>query len=124
MSKPYVLIVDDEPPLRELIAVSLGDDYVCSEASDSAEALRMLRERPPSLVLLDVMLPDGSGLDVVRAMRDDPALRDVPAVIVSAWQAPEDIERAVESGADAFLPKPFPPEELVDVVNRLVGDAR
>ncbi len=118
--KPRVLVVDDEPPLRELMVVALGGAFECDEAPDGEEALRLLRADTPDLVLLDVMLPGLSGLDVLREMRADDELRDVPVVVVSAWQTPEDIERAVECGADRFLTKPFSPEALISVVSDLV----
>jgi two-component system KDP operon response regulator KdpE len=118
--KPRVLVVDDEGPLRELICVTLGDGYECVEAVDAAEAMRVMREQAPELVFLDVMLPDRSGLEVLQEMRADEALHDVPTVIVSAWQSPDDVTRALEHGADAFLPKPFQVEELESIAHEFV----
>jgi len=119
-----VLVVDDEQPLRELIAVTLGGEFVCDEAADGAAALSRLRESAPALVFLDVMLPDVSGLDVLREMRADARLRDVPVVIVSAWQAPQDVTAALAGGADRFLAKPFDVDELVSLAQELVGEPR
>ena len=119
--RPRVLVVDDEAPLRELIVVTLGDGFVCEEAPDGETALSRLRESPPDLVVLDVMLPGVGGIDVLREMRADPALRDVRVVVVSAWQAQEDIVTALEAGADSFLPKPFRVEDLLSTAEELVG---
>jgi two-component system response regulator MtrA len=119
--RPRVLVVDDEAPLRELIMVTLGDAFECVPAADGEEALRLLRETPAELVFLDVMLPGRSGLDVLREMRGDPELSTVPVVIVSAWQTPEDVETALDSGADRFLAKPFRVDELVSIARGLVG---
>ena len=83
---PRILVVDDEPPLRELVVVTLGDGYQCDEAGDGEEALERLHGGEYDLVLLDVMMPGRSGLDVLREMRGDARLRDFPGVVLSAWQ--------------------------------------
>jgi Response regulators consisting of a CheY-like receiver domain and a winged-helix DNA-binding domain len=113
-------VVDDEAPLRELIIVTLGDTFRCEEAADGETALAQLREAPPDLVFLDLMLPDCSGIDVLREMRADPILRNVAVVVVSAWQRPEDVTLALENGADRFLAKPFLVDELASVAQGLV----
>jgi DNA-binding response OmpR family regulator len=118
-----ILLVDDEPALRELMKVALGDGYRFLEAGDVDAALALLRTHVPAVVLLDVMLPGGSGLDVLRAIRADPVASSARVVIVSAWQSADDRQTALELGADAFLAKPFPVDELVAVVADLVGDA-
>jgi DNA-binding response OmpR family regulator len=118
--RPRVLVVDDEAPLRELIIVTLGDGFRCEEAADGETALKQLREAPPDLVFLDLMLPDRSGLDILHEMRSDPVLRHVAVVVVSAWQRPEDVKLALETGADKFLAKPFLVDELASVAKRLI----
>jgi CheY-like chemotaxis protein len=121
-TKPRVLVVDDEPPLRELMAVTLGDAFECLLAADGEEALQMLRDgAAPEVVFLDVMLPGVSGLDVLREMRADPRLKSIPVVVVSAWQTQEDVARAVEAGADHFLSKPFGVEEVGVIARTLTG---
>jgi DNA-binding response OmpR family regulator len=115
-----VLVVEDEPPLRELITVTLAGTFDCREAASGERALEMLHADVPDLVLVDVMLPGKSGLDVVTEMRDDPQLRDVPVIVLSAWQAPHDVERALAAGADRFLSKPFQVEELAATAEELV----
>jgi len=115
-----ILVVDDEPRLRELMKVALGSAYTFLEAGDVSEALTLVRTGP-DLVLLDVMIPGGSGLDVLREIRENPDLGRIPVVIVSAWQAADDRRAALEEGADAFLGKPFPLEELTAIVGALAG---
>ncbi|MGH3001101.1 MAG: response regulator transcription factor [Gaiellaceae bacterium] len=122
--RPRVLVVEDEEPLRELLVVTLGDAFACEEAGDGEAALARLREAPPELVILDVMLPGRSGLDVLREMRVDPALERVPVVVVSAWQSPKDVATALDAGADRFLGKPFQVEELAATARALVGRGR
>ena len=118
-----ILLVDDEPALRELMKVALGDGYRFLEAGDVDAALALLRAHVPAVVLLDVMLPGGSGLDILRAIRADPVVSSARVVIVSAWQSADDRQTAIELGADAFLAKPFSVDELVNVVADLVGEA-
>jgi two-component system, OmpR family, response regulator MtrA len=120
MKRPRILVVDDEPPLRELVKVTLGDAFVCEEVGDGDAALERLRETKYDLVMLDVMMPGTSGTDVLRAMRGEDALRDVPVVVMSAWQSPQDVARALEAGADRFLAKPFRIDELGSMVRALV----
>jgi DNA-binding response OmpR family regulator len=122
--EPLVLICDDEPPLRELIRVTLGSGYRFREAATIADSLGMLRVEPPDLVILDLMLPGGTGLDVLRAIRADDALAETAVVIVSAWSDEANRTGAEEGGADAFVPKPFVPELLAAQVAELLGQGR
>jgi DNA-binding response OmpR family regulator len=121
--QPKILVVDDEQPLRELVIVTLGDSYSCDEAADGDAALEQLRTRRYDMVVLDAMMPGRSGIDVLREMRADEAMRDVPVVVMSAWQAAQDIDSALEAGANGFLPKPFRAEELDATVRALIGEA-
>lgn len=118
---PKILVVDDEPPLRELVVVTLGDAYACDEAPNGDAALKLLRKQRYDMVVLDVMMPGRSGIDVLREMRADEALRDVPVVVMSAWQSTEDIDAALAAGANGFLPKPFRVEDLDSTVRDVIG---
>jgi DNA-binding response OmpR family regulator len=122
-ARPYVLVVDDEAPLRELVVVTLSRLFACEEAPDGEAALDRLRATRPALVLLDAMLPGRSGLDVLREMRSDEELKDVPVLMLSAWQSEADVEAALGAGANAFLGKPFDPDDLVTAVRSLTGSA-
>jgi DNA-binding response OmpR family regulator len=121
LGPPKILVVDDEPPLRELVIVTLGDTYDCDEAADGDAALEQLRRQRYDMVMLDVMMPGRSGIDVLREMRSDEALRDVPVIVMSAWQSSEDIDAALAAGANGFLPKPFRVEELDLTVRTVMG---
>jgi DNA-binding response OmpR family regulator len=121
MRRPRILVVDDEPPLRELVVVTLGDAFVCDEVGDGDAALELLDQTKYDLVMLDVMMPGTNGTDVLRKMRANDALRDVPVVVMSAWQSPQDVAHALEAGADRFLAKPFRIDELGSMVRGLVG---
>ena len=124
MGEPTILVCDDDEPLRELMKVTLGPDYRFVDAVDGEQALAQLASAPPDLVLLDGMLPGYSGLQVLEAMRGDERLRDVPVVVVSAWQTPEDRDAVTAAGADAFLAKPFELEALTAVVSELLERRR
>lgn len=115
-----VLVVDDEAPLRALMRATLEPPHAVTEAEDAAVALAAVRAERPDVVILDVMLPGTSGIDVLRELRTDSDLAAIPVVVVSAWDAEEDRRRIDEVGADAFVAKPFLPEELLATVERVL----
>lgn len=118
--RPLILICDDERPLRELIKAALGDRYRFAEAADTVEAEALLGGDRPALLVLDVMLPGRSGLELLDELRERPETADIPVVIISAWHG--EYERtAIETGASAFLGKPFDPDELAETVERLIA---
>jgi two-component system phosphate regulon response regulator PhoB len=120
---PTILVVDDEAPLRELIRVSLGDRFAFAEAGDAEAAWAEAQLRRPDLVVLDIMLPGRSGLELLRQLKSDAKLARVPVVVLSAWQTDQDARDALDAGADAFFPKPFAPDELARVVDVLLEEA-
>lgn len=110
----HLLIVDDEADLAATLAYNLeGQGYTTVTACTGAAALETAQQRRPDLVLLDVMLPDVSGLEVCRRLRQDAALRDVPVLMLTARG--EEIDRVLgfEVGADDYLIKPFSVRELL-----------
>ena len=119
-----ILICDDEPSLRELMRIALDGDYDFVEAESARQAIQLAREQPPDLVLLDVMMPGQSGLDVLEVVRSDPELETLPVVVVSAFSSEEDRRAAVAAGANRFLPKPFDPDDLVSLVEELLQEPR
>ena len=119
-----ILICDDEPALRELMRIALVGDYQFEEAGTVSEAIEIADRFRPDVVLVDVMMPGGSGLDVVRYLSDHPALGNAGCVVVSAFAAEADQEEAREAGAAAFVSKPFDPDELSATVASLLGNRR
>ena len=117
--RPLILICDDELPLRELIKAALGDRYDYVEASDAREAEAAMAQSPEAIVL-DVMLPGKSGIDFLSELRSGTE-ETPPVVVVSAWQSPADEKAALGAGADAFIGKPFDPEDLAAVVEGLIA---
>ncbi len=113
---------DNEEPLRSLVAASLEPGYAIVEARNGQEGLALARESSPDLIVLDMMMPGMSGLDVLRAVRSDPSLKAIPVVMLTARAQARDREAAVEAGADRFLTKPFSPRELADIVGEVLGE--
>ena len=109
-----ILICEDEEALRELVRVSLGDGYRYAEASDGVESIELALELRPDLVVLDLMLPRKSGIEVLADLRRDRRLRDTPVVVITAWTHAQ--QAALAAGADRFVAKPFDPDELKSVV--------
>jgi CheY-like chemotaxis protein len=118
-SRKTVLICDDEPALRELIRASVDDGYLFAEAGDGVAALELAREVDPDVVILDLMLPRLSGLEVLARLNEDERFKDVPVLVITAWN--ETREDVLAAGADDFVAKPFDPEDLKAAVNRLVA---
>lgn len=114
-----ILVCDDDPSLRELVRAVLGPRYRFVEAADGAEALEIAREIRPDLIVLDVMLPGLSGIEVLEAIRTDDALRDLKVVVITAWSHAE-LEVQI-AGADRFVSKPFDPDDLSQAVEELLG---
>ena len=117
-----ILVVDDQPDIRELVRMTLEiDGHEVHEAGDGPSALQAARRLAPDLVLLDVMMPGGmDGLTVCRSLRSSPAHRRTRVVMLSARGQKEDIEAGRAAGADAYLAKPFSPRQVLDLVSRLL----
>jgi two-component system KDP operon response regulator KdpE len=123
-----VLVVEDEPVNRVLLRAVLERSGIerlrdCDivEAVDLAEARERLLAQRFDVVILDVRLPDGSGLTLAREMAADPQSADQSVIIMSASVLPADRAEAMETGCDAFLAKPFQPSELTDLLTQLIA---
>jgi CheY-like chemotaxis protein len=111
-----ILIVEDHPTMREAMRLVLdGQGYVLDEAADGDTALERIRSDRPDLVFLDLHIPGTAGADVLRALRDDPATRDVHVIVVTAT-GEEGKAEALGLGADGYVTKPFSPVELLETV--------
>jgi two-component system phosphate regulon response regulator PhoB len=123
--RPKILIVDDEPEAVELVEFNLKQSgFDVLTAADGAEALKKAHSALPSLVVLDLMLPEVDGLEVCKMLRRDPATAGIPIVMVTAKAAEIDRILGLELGADDYMTKPFSPRELVLRVKKILQRGR
>ncbi|MFI5960418.1 response regulator transcription factor [Cryptosporangium sp. NPDC051539] len=119
-----ILVVEDEPDMRDLMAVKLrAVGHRVRTAITGADGLASLREDRPDLVLLDVQLPDTSGLAFCRTLRSDAEIRDTLVVMISASASPDDVDAGLAAGADDYVTKPFAPSALVARIQALLAPA-
>ncbi|ROR32098.1 response regulator transcription factor [Inmirania thermothiophila] len=117
-----VLVVDDEPNIvLSLEYLMRREGYEVQTAADGEEALARIREAPPDLVLLDVMMPGLDGYRVCEAVRADPALAGVRIVMLTAKGRDVERERGLALGADDYITKPFSTREVADKVRAILG---
>jgi DNA-binding response OmpR family regulator len=121
-SPATVLICDDEPSLRELIRVSLVGPYRFAEADDGEQSLELARRLRPEVVILDMMMPRLSGLEVLVELRRDEALSGTAVIVLTAQ--PETREEALREGADLVMVKPFEPEQIMAAVEEVLTERR
>lgn len=115
-----ILLVDDEPHVLEVLRVTLEDlGFSLLEAEDGPRALSIAREQKPDLVILDVMLPTMSGLEVCRALHE--GNEKIPVILLTARSGEEDEKAGYEAGADRYLTKPFSPLTLQSEVVKLLN---
>ena len=120
----HVLIADDEPNIViSLEFLMRREGHRVSVARDGDAALAAIRSEPPDLVLLDVMMPGRSGMEVCQAVREDPALAGVKILMLSAKGRDTDLAKGAALGADAYMTKPFSTRELADKVRELLAGA-
>ncbi len=114
---PAILLVDDDPAILEGVADLLElHGYEVSTAINGREALAVMQRRVPDLVISDIMMPDMDGYEFFNAVRSNPAWTPIPFVFLTARGQPTDIRRGSNLGADAYLTKPFEPEDLLVTV--------
>src|SRR6266581_694293 len=116
-----ILIVDDEPNIVDSLEFLMrGSDYEVRVARNGDEALRRAESFRPDLVLLDVMMPQRSGFEVCQKIRENPALRDVKIVMLTAKGRDLEKNRGLDLGANAYVTKPFSTKELMNTVRALL----
>lgn len=112
--QPLVLVVEDEPAQREVLAYNLGQEgYAVATAENGEEALIVVAEEMPDIILLDWMMPRLSGIEVCRRLKSQPATRAIPIIMLSARGEESERIRGLETGADDYMVKPFSVAELM-----------
>ena len=113
VSTKRILLVEDEQSIREMVSFSLGQDgYVIDEAEDGSSAELQIANHLPDLILLDWMLPDVSGLELIRRWRRKEAMQEIPVIMLTARVEERDKVDGLDSGADDYITKPFSVKEL------------
>ena len=108
MTRGRILVVDDDPRLLHIVAMYLGiEGYEVITAENGDDGLAKLQDRPPDLVILDIMMPGMDGIETCRRMRSHPPTAGIPIVMFSALSSDDDIERARVAGANHLITKPF-----------------
>jgi len=121
--KPILIIEDNDKNLKLVRDVLRFKGYSTLEATTAAEGLRLAREERPALVLMDILLPDFDGITALARLRGDRSTHAIPVIALSASAMPDDHERIIKSGFDAYLTKPIEIKSFVDLVERLIGKA-
>jgi DNA-binding response OmpR family regulator len=118
---PRVLVVDDDPMVTRLVRINLElEDFVVEEAWDGKTALKMMKENPPDLLILDIMMPQMDGWEILKGVRGDPTLENLPILVLTARVQEEDMARSWKMGADGYIPKPFNPVELPEKIKKVL----
>jgi DNA-binding response OmpR family regulator len=119
--KPRILIADDDAFIRRPLEWILSQEGFEPEmASDGDECMETLRSSPPDLLILDVMMPGLDGFEICRRMKDDPKLRQIPVVLLSARGREHDRERGLALGAAEYMTKPYSPTDLIQRIRGLL----
>ncbi|MGO8693149.1 MAG: response regulator transcription factor [Rectinemataceae bacterium] len=114
MAKATVLVVEDDPDIRELLAFALGKEgWTMVAAADAEDGLARLAVANPDVIVLDIMLPGMDGLDFLRKVKSDPALRRLPVIMTTAKGEDSDVVAGLELGAEDYVIKPYSPKVLV-----------
>lgn len=113
MSKAKILIVDDEPDIRDILKITLSDDYEVIEATNGQEAIAIVKANTPDLILLDYKMPVMSGIEVCETVKSDILLQHLPIIMLTGKGEVSDKVSGINAGADDYIVKPFVPEELL-----------
>lgn len=120
-SKKSILVVEDSPTSRKVISMVIAKrGYTIHEAATGAVAMRKAQEGTPNLILLDAMLPDMSGYEILHRFKNDERLKGVPVVMLTAKNNPVDRQKGLQGGSAAYLTKPFDPEKLLAVIDEYI----
>ena len=120
-----VIVVEDEPDAAELFAEMMRvSGFRVFKTYSSTPAISLINKEQPDVVILDIMMPDISGLEVLRFMRRDPQLKNIPVIVVSARSMPSDIKEGLEAGATIYLTKPVGYLDLKKSVDQVMQEGR
>jgi two-component system cell cycle response regulator DivK len=121
MAKTVLIVEDNELNMKLFRDLLEAHGYQTTGTSNGVEALSLVRKLRPDLILMDIQLPQVSGLEVTRWIKDDPELRSIPVVAVTAFAMKGDEERIREGGCEAYLSKPISVGKFIETVRRFIG---
>ncbi len=117
-----ILVIDDDLDIQKLVSVRLtSSGYSVITAADGKTGLEKARSEGPDLILLDVMLPDIDGYKVCTELKNDDDLKKIPIVMLTSLSQLGDIKSGIGSGANAYVAKPFRPEDLLETIKNIIG---
>lgn len=119
-----ILVIEDQPDNRRIVRdllTSVG--YAMVEATDGESGVRLVAEQRPDLILMDIQLPGIDGYEATRRIKADPALCQIPIIVVTSYALSGDDARAMAAGADDYVAKPFSPRHLLAMIRKHLGDA-
>lgn len=123
MTKTVLIVEDNELNMKLFHDLLDAHGYATLQTRDGMQALSMAREHHPDLILMDIQLPEVSGLEVTKWLKDDDKLRDIPVIAVTAFAMKGDEERIREGGCEAYISKPISVASFLDTVRQYIGDA-
>ena len=119
-TKKKILIVDDEPNVRRLSRAILSKKFEVFEAEDGKEAIDIANAQKPDVILMDIMMPKMDGLTACHVIKNDPATKLIPVIMVTAIGFELNIRLSQQMGATAYVTKPFAPQELLDKIGEVL----
>jgi two-component system chemotaxis response regulator CheY len=121
-----VLVVDDSSSMRavikKIVKISGFDVGRCWEAADGKEGMKVLSDQWVDLVLTDINMPNMNGLELIKAMKSDDMLRSIPVVMVTTEGSEKRVQESMRLGANGYIKKPFQPEDIREILNRIMGE--
>ena len=122
MTGKKVLVIDDEPAMHKLLKVILeADGFELVGPEEHGKADSYIRKKRPDLIILDIMMPEVDGFEILRGLKGDEETSRIPVIVLSVLNMEEDIERALSLGADLYLTKPFDPSDLLEAVRSVLS---
>ena len=119
---PTVLLVEDDPVILRLLEVNFDlEGFTVLLAEDGAEGVAMAQAKRPDAIVTDIMMPKMTGIELVKALKADPATASIPVLLLSAKAQTSDLKAGMDAGADDYVTKPFEPLDLIDRVNALLS---
>ena len=121
MAKKKVLVVDDEPNVRRLLRNILSKNFDILEAEDGSQAITVAKTQQPNVILMDMMMPKMDGLTACHMIKNDPATKAIPVIMVTATNFELNIKLSEQMGASGYVTKPFSTQELFSKINEVLA---